>query len=235
MKGIVEKKSPKDTGETRNISETKRREISRYIPREASLHLIDLSLDIINLITESLPPSSIVLFGLTCHISETSLTAPIWRPDTDSRQSDASETDAGLQLHHILKNWNYIIPSPFAKQMKWMDDDIFSVIRAAMSIMTMVKDAKRLNEEVEFGALTKGQRRIRNSTKLAGGLFFKCPQPGGRRKYSWRRLSEDERFELTDLMQLWAPRVDSLEYELDLHRRLRRSQYMMTSYAVGRN
>ncbi|TGO17418.1 hypothetical protein BPAE_0430g00010 [Botrytis paeoniae] len=79
----------------------------------------------------------------------------------------------------ILQN-----PSLLAKKMKWMDDDIFSVIRAAMSVMTTIKDIKRLKEEVKFGALTKRQRKIRNSMKLAGGLFFKCPQPSGKKKYS---------------------------------------------------
>ncbi|KAF5867857.1 uncharacterized protein Bfra_007052 [Botrytis fragariae] len=258
MKGIVEKKSPNGTGESRNITETKRRDTSRYIPREASLHLIDLPLGIINLIADNLPPSSIVLLGLTCHIfyslfseqiSETSLKVPIWSLPTDSKRSDASEMDREFQLHNVLKDWSGLAgykyystadlyrlqnPSPLAKQMKWMDDDIFSVIRAAMSVMTMVKDSKRLKEEVEFGALTKRQRNFRNSMKLAGGLFFTCPQPGGKKKYSWHKLSEDERLEITDLMQLWAPRVDSLRYEFNLHRRLRWSQYMMTSYAEWR-
>lgn len=115
-----------------------------------------------------------------------------------------------------------------------MDDDIFSVIRAAMSVMTIVKDAKRLEEEVEFGALTKRQRKIRNYLKLAGGMFFKCPQLGARKDYLWQHMSEDERLEIMDLMHLWAPRVDLLKHELNLHRRLRWSQNMMANYAEWR-
>ncbi|KAF7925464.1 uncharacterized protein EAE97_010545 [Botrytis byssoidea] len=118
--------------------------------------------------------------------------------------------------------------------MNWMDDDIFSVIRAAVSIMTMVKGIKRLEEEIEFGALTKRQRKIRNSMKLAGGLLLKCTQSGGRKDHLWYHSSEDERLEISDLMQLWAPHVDSLKCEFNLHRRLSWSQYMTTTYAEWR-
>ncbi|KAF7934648.1 uncharacterized protein EAE98_002693 [Botrytis deweyae] len=256
MKGNMGKKGANDEGEIGKAAENKKKKISRHVSREASLHLIDLPLDIINLIADNLPPSSIVLLGLTCHvlyalfskqIAETSLKAPIWNLHTESEQSVSShQMNIELQLHHVLRDWSGLAgykyfntadlyrlqhPSPLAKKLNWMDDDIFSVIRAAMSVMTTVKDTKRLKEEFEFGALTKRQRKIRNSLKLAGGLFFKCPRPGGRKDYLWHHLLEDERLEITDLMQLWAPRVDSLKFELNLHRRLRWSQYMMTSYA----
>ncbi|TGO52057.1 hypothetical protein BCON_0148g00010 [Botryotinia convoluta] len=258
MKGNVEKKSANDKDETEKIAENKKSDISRNVSREASLDLIDLPLDIINLIVDNLPPSSSVLLGLTCHVfyslfskqnTETPLKAPIWSLPIYSKRSDASETDFELQLHHVLKDWSGLAgykyfntadlyrlrhPSPLAKKMKWMDDDIFSVIRTAMSVMTMAKDTKRLKEELEFGALTKRQRKIRNSMKLAGGLFFKCPQPGERKDYLWHNLSEDERLKIKYLMQLWAPCLDSLKYEFDLHRRLRWSQYMMSSYVEWR-
>ncbi|TEY25954.1 hypothetical protein BOTCAL_1252g00010 [Botryotinia calthae] len=257
MEGIVKKKNSGDKNTTRQAAESKKREIFRPIYREASLHLKDLPLDIINLIADNLPPSSIVLLGLTCRvfysllseqISETPLNAPIWSLSIDSEQSKAtSENNIKLQLHHVLKNWSglsgykyfntadlYRIqhPAPVEEEMNSMDNNVFSLIRAAMSILTALDDTIRYLKEVEFGALTDRQRKIRNSTKLAGGFFFKCPQPDGKKKYLWNNLSEDERLKIMELIQLWAPRVESLKYEFNLHRRLRWSQDMMTSYTV---
>ena len=103
-----------------------------------------------------------------------------------------------------------------------------------MSILTALDDTIRYLKEVEFGALTDRQWKIRNSTKLAGGFFFKCPQPGGNNTYLWNNLPEDERLEIRELMQSWSPSVESLKHEFNLHRRLRWSQDMMTKYAEWR-
>lgn len=226
---------------------------------EASLHLIDLPLDIINLIADSLPPSSIVLLGLTCHvlyslfskqIPETPLNAPIWSLPIDSEQSKATSVNKiKLQLHHVLQNWSGLsgykyfntadlyrlqTPAPVTKEINSTDNNVFSLIRAAMSILTALDDTIRYLKEVEFGALTDRQWKIRNSKKLAGGFFFKCPQPDGKKKYLWNNLSEGERLEIMKLMQLWSPSVESLKHEFNLHRRLRWSQDMMSSYAEWR-
>ncbi|ATZ51009.1 hypothetical protein BCIN_06g04620 [Botrytis cinerea B05.10] len=259
MKGIVGKKKSNDRDEIRQISESKNNEMFRPHRREASLHLIDLPLDIINLIADNIPPSSIVLLGLTCHvfyslfskqISETALNAPIWSLPIDSEQSKATSVNKiKLQLHHVLQHWSGLSgykyfntadlyrlqnPAPVAEKTNSTDNNVFSLIRAAMNILTALDDTIRYLKEVEFGALTDRQWKIRNSTKLAGGFFFKCPQPDGNNTYLWNNLPEDERLEIRELMQSWSPSVESLKHEFNLHRRLRWSQDMMSKYAEWR-
>ncbi|TGO15605.1 hypothetical protein BTUL_0038g00350 [Botrytis tulipae] len=68
MKRNVEKKSADNEDNTGNTTVNKKREISRIVSRSEHFQYDRyLPLDNTNLIADSLPPSSIVLLGLTCH------------------------------------------------------------------------------------------------------------------------------------------------------------------------
>ncbi|KAF7877396.1 hypothetical protein EAF04_001076 [Stromatinia cepivora] len=151
----------------------------------------------------------------------------------------------GLQLHHVLKDWSgfagykyfntaeldeLVNPTP-KRVVNLTDNDPFAAHIESMWISIVIKDAKRRWVMNKVGVLTARPRKIQMSMKLAGGQFFKCPQPNGNKAYVWRNLSEEEQRKIENFMQSWTPGVEALEYELNLHRRFRWSEHVMTNYA----
>lgn len=135
-----------------------------------------------------------------------------------------------MELHQVLKDWAGLAGY------KYFDDQDLSVLSNTQKPCYLWSVDLSLLVWTAYTGYPSQVHKIvepvpEHRRKKFGGLFFKCPRGDGLMKYTYSELSEEEKLDIAIFMKSWTPGEEVMRHEFDKHRRLRWSQYLMTSYA----